>query len=385
MMSKQLDLEYMLDKAEQGTLLTDRELKFILGLREPLKLQKLFRTARKLRERYFGCKVFLYGFIYFSTYCRNDCSFCRYRRSNHSFTRYRKNDSEILSIAQVLAEKGVHLLDLTMGEDPRYHTSSGEGFERLFGTIDRVKRATGLPLMISPGVVPEEALREFKKAGVDWYACYQETHNKTLYEQLRVEQSYDERMAAKAAARRWGLLIEEGLLTGIGDSDKDVVASLRVMRLLGADQARVMTFVSQPGTPLAGLPTVSRIRELVIIALLRLTFPERLIPASLDVDGIMGLSERLQAGANVVTSIIPSQAGLAGVSQSSLDIEEGCRSVGAVSGVLTQLGLQVADASEYAGWVEKRQNIGNGLGCKGVGKCGSLLSVEGFRGRKLLT
>ena len=67
--------------------------------------------------------------------------------------------------------------------------------------------------------------------------------------------------------------------------------------------------------------------ECLFIAVLRLTLPDRLIPASLDVDGIKGLKMRLEAGANVVTSIIPRNNSLAGVSQSSLDFEQGLRTV----------------------------------------------------------
>ena len=62
-----------------------------------------------------------------------------------------------------------------------------------------------------------------------------------------------------------------------------------------------------------------------MIAVMRLAMPDRLIPASLDVEGIAGLEARLEAGANVVTSIVPPQSGLAGVSQAELDIDAGLR------------------------------------------------------------
>ncbi len=358
MLLHQLDLESILYKTEQEIPLSDEELSFLLGLRRPAQLERLFATARKLRERYFGGKVFLYGFVYFSTFCRNNCNFCLYSKSNHSIKRYRKSGQEILAVASRLAESGVHLLDLTMGEDPSVHTGNGRGFDNLFSIVEMVKRSTELPLMISPGVVSEEVLRGFKQAGVDWYACYQETHNELLYNKLRVDQSYQERIAAKTSARQLGLLIEEGLLTGVGDSDADVIHSLRAMQTIHAHQVRVMSFVPQPETPMAGVTAVSRIRELVIIAVLRIIFPGCLIPASLDVDGLTGLTERLQAGANVVTSIIPPQAGLAGVSQSSLDIEDGKRTVSAVIPVLAKLGIEVAGTSEYASWVAaKRKSI----------------------------
>ena len=60
-------------------------------------------------------------------------------------------------------------------------------------------------------------------------------------------------------------------------------------------------------------PAPDSLRELLIIAMLRLAFPDRLIPASLDIEGLEGLQLRLDAGANVVTSLIVPGAGLTGV------------------------------------------------------------------------
>ena len=42
-------------------------------------------------------------------------------------------------------------------------------------------------------------------------------------------------------------------------------------------------------------------------------FPKCLIPASLDLEGIDGMVHRLNAGANIVTSILPSDSRLEGV------------------------------------------------------------------------
>ena len=43
-------------------------------------------------RRHSGDAVFLYGFVYFSTYCRNECAFCFYRADNDESPRYRKTD-----------------------------------------------------------------------------------------------------------------------------------------------------------------------------------------------------------------------------------------------------------------------------------------------------
>ena len=102
--------------------------------------------------------------------------------------------------------------------------------------------------------------------------------------------------------------------------------------------------------------SASRLKELLIIAIMRLVYPDRLIPASLDVDGLEGLAARLNAGANVVTSIIPPQFGLAGESNHSLDIEDGNRTISKIIPVLAQHGLVPASRDDYAEWVLKRQN-----------------------------
>ncbi|MEL7565860.1 MAG: methylornithine synthase PylB [Dehalobacterium sp.] len=349
-------LDLILEKAYHEITLSKKEIVYLLGLNKPEQIEQLFNTARKLRRKYFNDKIYMYGFIYFSTHCRNDCTFCMYRKSNKTLIRYRKTETEILEIANMLAHSGVHLLDLTMGEDTTYFTGA-KGLDQLLKIIESIKKHTGLPLMISPGLVNENYLKEFKDIGVNWYALYQETHNRELYARLRIDQDYDERMKAKITAHRIGMLIEEGILTGIGDTNNDVAYSLLHMENLRAEQVRVMSFVPQKKTPMEKWETPSRLRELLIIAVMRLLLPDRLIPASLDVDGISGLKQRLEAGSNVVTSIIPPKSGLAGVSNSELNIEEGNRTVIKVKQVLEELELVPATSLEYMNWVNEKQRV----------------------------
>ena len=349
-----LHLEGVLSKSRGGETLTRNEVRFLLDLRREEDLSLLFQSAREARACRFGNAIFLYGFVYFSTWCRNDCIFCLYRRSNPIAKRYRKSPDEVIEIARGLAESGVHLIDLTMGED-RFFWENGERANGLVDLVGVLKSETGLPVMISPGVIPKEALRFLCAGGLDWYACYQETHNRSLFGNLRPGQDYDERMASKQEARGMGLLIEEGILSGVGETSDDIVTSLEAMKALRAHQIRAMTFIPQKGTPLEKIPPPSSQRELVIIALMRLLFPDRLIPASLDVGGIKGLRERLLAGANVVTSLIPPHSGLGGVAQSVLDVDEGYRTVQGVAPTLEELGLRMATSREYGHWVDRER------------------------------
>lgn len=349
-----IKLEDILEKTLQKKPLTVSEISYLLGLTDGNEISQVFQTAQFLRSQYFGNKVFLYGFVYFSTYCRNNCTFCASRRSNTLAQRYRKSESEIVEAASLLAESGVHLIDLTMGEDP-FYLRSESGFDSLRRTIQKVKKETNLPLMLSPGVVSKDVLAEFVKAGVDWYACYQETHNRQLFSSLRPEQDYDTRLSSKIFARRLGILIEEGIMTGVGESLSDIAFSMEVLRSPEPHQARVMSFVPQKGTPMFSRKSPSRQIELKTIAVMRLLYPDRLIPASLDVDGLYLLQERLEAGANVITSLIPPRLGLSGVSQPSLGIDEGARTVQGVAPLIDRMGMTVARNQDYFHWVYAEQ------------------------------
>jgi methylornithine synthase len=357
MKETQYKLEPILSKALQEEKLSAPEIVFLLGLEEEDQINRLFATAKSLRHKHFGNKIFLYGFIYASTYCRNDCRFCFFRKSNSESQRYRKPTSEIITAAAKSAESGVHLIDLTMGEDPALYNDDGTGFDRLVDLVVAVRQATGLPIMVSPGAIPSEILSRLAENDVSWYACYQETHNKQLFQKLRPGQDYDFRMQTKSKAHQLGLLIEEGLLCGVGEMPDDIAQSIEVMHDLAADQVRVMNFVPQPGTPMAERRAPDPQRETLTSAVMRLVFPDRLIPASLDVNGLAGLKRRLEAGANVVTSIVPPGEGLAGVAQHSLDIEDGRRTNASVLKVLDKSGLGPATNTEYQDWIKCRRQL----------------------------
>jgi len=353
-------LDSILKKALEEEPLTRGEVLYLLAPRGGEEQERIYEVARRLRERYFSNEIFLYGFVYFSTWCRNHCTFCFYRAPNTLCERYRKTDEEILDTAIRLAESGVHLLDLTMGEDPACY-EGGEEFDRLLRLVKKAKKETSLPIMVSWGVTPDSVLERLPEAGADWFACYQETHNPDLFRKLRLNQDYQRRLEVKTQAKRLGMLIEEGILSGVGESLDDVVDSIEAMKAMEAHQVRVMNFVSQEGTPMAHFSSPHPERENRIIAILRLLLPHRLIPASLDVYGIDGLKGKLRAGANVVTSLILPSSELRGVAQSTLGICEGLRSAKAVLPVLTELGLRKASLEEYISWVkhEKERLMSN--------------------------
>jgi methylornithine synthase len=342
-------LNGILESAIRGRPTGSSDTEFLLGLTDAHSIGRLFETARKIRDRKFGKEVFLYGFVYFTTHCRNDCSFCYYRQSNGRVHRYRKTREEVESLSSALKDSGVHLIDLTMGEDPLIHELGNWNW--LVSLVGDVRGSAGIPIMVSPGVVPTSVLPRLREAGADWYACYQETHNRSLYSSLRNGQDYDVRMDCKIAARNSGMLIEEGIMVGVGETAKDKTHSIDEMARLHAQQVRAMTFVPQSGTPMSEFVPKNSSSELIAIAVMRLVLQDRLIPASLDIEGIEGAAKRISAGANVITSIIPPERGLAGVAQHDLDIETGARTVACIEELLDKMDTKVASSGRYRSYL----------------------------------
>lgn len=333
--------EFMYDIID-GRGLSDSEIEHLLTTNDREEIESLYRISRKVRDNFTGNRVFLYSFIYFSTHCKNECSFCYYNRLNN-IHRYRLSNDEILDICSSFKGKQVHMIDLTMGEDPYYHNNP----QLLVDIVKNVKNELNLPVMISPGVVDNNTLNKLYESGANFLALYQETYDKELYENMRVGQSFEDRINARRFAKNIGFCVEDGILSGIETDINSVVKSLRGMENNDPDMVRAMTFIPQEGTPLEDSGRYSSEQELRIIAILRLMFPDRLIPASLDIEGTDGMVKRLNSGANVVTSIIPSDTTLEGVVNYDRDLEERTRNVENVVSRLKAMGMEPAKQSEF--------------------------------------
>ena len=344
-----MDAYEILKRCGEGHTPTVDEIEILLANDDPEFLNELYRTAAKVRDEHFGNKVFTYGFVYFSTYCKNNCAFCYYRRSN-KIDRYRKTKAEVLDLAARLKKAGVNMVDLTMGEDPKLYENDYEG---LIDLVQGVRETVGdLGIMVSPGAVSKSCMPRLRAAGADWLAVYQETYNKELFSKLRLEQDYQNRIDQRVWAREAGLLTEDGMLVGTGETARDRAEHIKIMGDLGCQQVRAMTFVPQEGTPMQAVIPSDPMYELKAIAVMRLAYPDKLIPASLDVEGIAGLKTRLDAGANVITSIVPPNEELAGVANPTLDINDGHRSVSYVHHLVESMGKRVASNEEFRQFME---------------------------------
>jgi len=131
------------------------------------------------------------------------------------------------------------------------------------------------------------------------------------------------------------------------------------MKAMGADQVRAMTFVPQEDFPQSKIVPERNELEEIVISIMRLVMPDALIPVSLDMDGQNGLQKRLLAGANVITSIVPTGKEWNDLANSRMDIEDSQRSLVPIQNTLQFLGMQAATSAEYREWVDSRKAGGD--------------------------
>ena len=346
-----IEIADITEKMSRGESASDEEIKALLTA-EGEDRETVFEAARKVRDRVFGKKTYLSSFMYFSTYCRNDCSFCYYRNSNH-IDRYRKDTAEVVKLSAMMMNHGINIVDLTMGEDPMMIRND---YQRFIEIVESIREISDIPIMVSPGAVPQNIFPKLAESGADIVAVYQETYNRKLFAERRLNQDFDYRRNQKVWAMDNGMLAEDGMMVGIGETLDDRVDAIRNMIGLNCDQVRAMTFVPQEGTPMEQSDTVDTVNELLALAVMRLMKHDVMIPATLDVEGVAGMVTRLDAGASLITSIIPPHEDLAGVAQSDMDIDDGSRGVTHIIELLEDIGRRPATATECRRMFDERRD-----------------------------
>ena len=102
---------------------------------DPEAVRKLKEEAVRIREIYYGKKVFTRGLIEYTNYCKNDCYYCGIRKSNTNAKRYRLTEDEIMACCENGYELGFRTFVLQGGEDA-YYTD-----DRMVAIIKKIKEA----------------------------------------------------------------------------------------------------------------------------------------------------------------------------------------------------------------------------------------------------
>jgi len=259
----------------------------------------LFAKARVRQAESFGNSVYLRGLIEFTNVCRNDCYYCGIRRSNRNCERYRLTEEEILSCCEQGYALGFRTFVLQGGEDMRYSD------EDICHIVSGIKtRWPDCAVTLSVGERPRESYRAWFDAGADRYLLRHETADPAHYARLHPpELSLENRVRCLHDLKDIGYQVGAGMMLGAPYQTTDnLVTDLLFLKQLQPDMIGVGPFIPHRDTPFRDEPAGTLEQTLRMLGILRLMFPEVLLPATTALGTIdpRGREKGILAGANVI-------------------------------------------------------------------------------------
>lgn len=255
--------------------------------------------ARSVSALHFGNGVYVRALIEISSFCRNGCRYCGLRSGNRLAVRYRLSKEEILACCERAALSGFNTYVLQGGEDPL------QGNEWLADVVSEIKRRyPEKAVTLSVGERSADGYAMLRSAGADRYLLRHETANEEHYGFLHPKSmSARNRRQSLFILKELGYQVGAGMMIGSpGQTVAHLVEDLMLLDELQPQMIGIGPFIPAAGTPFAGETPGSVETTLLLLSLLRLRFPQSLIPATTALATLAGNGTEcgILAGANVV-------------------------------------------------------------------------------------
>lgn len=259
----------------------------------------LFEKARQKKEEVYQDKIYIRGLIELSNYCKNNCLYCGIRAVNTSIERYRLSKEQILDCTRYGHELGFRTFVLQGGEDPAYSD------EEICEIVRQIKEEhPDCAVTLSIGEKTYESYKAYKDAGADRYLLRHETATESHYRMLHPEKmSFENRQRCLEDLKSLGYQVGSGFMVGSPfQTIEHIVADLRYLQQLEPDMIGIGPFIPHHQTPFADKEQGNLHLTLRLIAILRLMFPNALLPSTTALGSIhpQGRKMGLRCGANVV-------------------------------------------------------------------------------------
>ena len=289
----------LVDKLSRDHDLTDAEFLDLISYLSEDDASYLYESARAVQREAYGTGVFLRGLIEFTNYCRNDCFYCGIRRSNPNAERYRLTDDQILQCCEQGYSLGFRTFVLQGGEDPCFTD------ERMVPVVRSIRRNyPDCAITLSLGERSRDSYQALFDAGADRYLLRHETANEEHYRYLHPpELSLKNRKDCLFSLREIGFQVGAGMMIGApGQRKTHLVEDLRFLQDLRPHMIGIGPFIPHKDTPFHGEPSGTLEDTLHMLAILRLMFPNVLLPATTALGTIhpQGRELGILAGANVI-------------------------------------------------------------------------------------
>ncbi|MEG0037893.1 MULTISPECIES: [FeFe] hydrogenase H-cluster radical SAM maturase HydG [Bacteroides] len=177
-------IEQLIEKAAECKGLTHREAALLLECDQPDLVERIFRLAKEIKQKFYGNRIVMFAPLYLSNYCVNGCTYCPYHLKNKTIRRKKLTQEEIRNEVIALQDMGHKRLALEAGEDPLRNPL--DYILESIRTIYSIKHKNGAIRRVNVNIAATtvENYRRLKEAGIGTYILFQETYHKENYEAL---------------------------------------------------------------------------------------------------------------------------------------------------------------------------------------------------------
>lgn len=297
---------------------TKKDLLYLIGLKKPEELEKLYKKAYEVKEIFVGKKVYYRGLIEFSNRCIKDCYYCGIRLGNKNIERFDMTRSEILEMAEWAYENRYGSLTLQSGE--RQDKDFVIYITELIKDIKKIGNGS-LGLTLCLGEQTEETYKKWFDAGGHRYLLRIETTNKELYRKIHPDNerhSFERRKNCLKVLKKIGYQVGTGVMIGLpGQTEEDMINDIYFFKEMDIDMIGMGPYIVHKDTPLGKKVLSSGENDeikkyerfsygLKMIAITRIFLKDVNIAATTALQAInpLGREMGLKAGANILMPII---------------------------------------------------------------------------------
>lgn len=278
-------VKQILQKALRLQGLNSDDVAALIAVNDPQLLQKIFTTAKKVKEAIYGKRLVIFAPLYISNKCGNECLYCAFRASNKALKRITLTQNEITNEVNLLISQGQKRILMVAGES---HTPNDlQYILDSIATIYKTKNAANEIRRVNVNLAPLSTndFKRLKQANIGTYQLFQETYDRDVYQQMHLagqKADYDWRLTAIDRALQAGIDdVGIGVLFGLADWRFEVLALLEHANHLqqkfgiGPHTISVPRLEPACGSTIASAPPhpVADLDFCKIIAILRLAIP----------------------------------------------------------------------------------------------------------------
>ncbi len=266
-----MNWESIADKSIRGEDLTREEALSVLQASDA-ETPSVVAAASRARQKFFGNRVKLNHLVNVkSGLCPEDCHYCSQAAdSTAPIEKYPlMKPEEIIRQAEIgMAAGATRACLVASGRGP-----SNRELDQFCDAVKELKKTRPeVEVCACLGLLMEGQASKLKEAGVDAYNHNLNT-SASFYERICKTHAYDDRVDTVEKAKAGGMSPCSGVLTGMGETDEDLVEVGFALRRQKVESVPVNFLIPIAGTPLAKKNNLTPLRCLRILSMFRLINP----------------------------------------------------------------------------------------------------------------